>query len=623
MDDISPRQGLNVSPASQQFHLRMEQGSRISAQGHVGSFNNLTSFILPVTSDEYTENLRKIDKILEPRLSTHARVTRIDKIDICYPGTRHDILHRIESWITRNQQNEQCLCIVGVPGSGKSTIAATVARNVLDASESRILCAEFFIRRDVVETGDTNNIFPTIAQQLAQLSPTIASVIQKSLLQRPTSVYPLSNTQIDQLFLAPLCSITDTVVIIIDALDELVDPALFSRFLVYIIPNLPSNVRLLLTTRNEHDILVHLEQMITKISLELRVSDSVQDVKHYITEKLRDNLQLKFLDDEEWMDWPTAQQIQSLCDHAAGLFVWGATAVSHITQIVYEDGLAGRDNALAEVNSLGMDDLDALYGFILQRLLPRSHPSAKLDYIRRVIGLLVVSQVPLNIGTIRHFLDIESSQFDIKHFIQRARSILVPGLAHINNETVPQMHKSFVDFVTSPRAKEFQIHEPYHHGLTVCCALKSMEHLHFNMGSLDSSYLPNKDVKDLEQRLLQIPPHIWYSCHHWSQHLLLMEKAHVLSLEAFKDFMEINFLFWLEVLSLSGSLSIAAPSMKILAQSIRNQDQDFEHFVQDATRFITSNAQCMAYSAPHIYISALPLSPSSSVVANHYLRQYP
>ncbi|KAJ7593502.1 WD40-repeat-containing domain protein, partial [Mycena floridula] len=40
-------------------------------------------------------------------------------------------------------------------------------------------------------------------------------------------------------------------------------------------------------------------------------------------------------------------------------------------------------------------------------------------------------------------------------------------------------------------------------------------------------------------------------------------------------------------------------------------------------RFIASNAQCMASSAPHIYISALPFSPSSSVLANHYLAHYP
>ncbi|KAJ7592996.1 hypothetical protein C8J56DRAFT_856501 [Mycena floridula] len=533
--------------------------------------NNITNFNFTVPnskdSDEagnIKETLESIEKLLEPRLSRYARLTRIDKLAVCYPGTRQDILRQIEFWISGNQADEQCLCIVGVPGSGKSTIAATVARRLLD--ESRVLSAEFFIRREIAETADQNNILPTIAQQLAQLCPSMASIIQKALLQRPTLVYPSSNSQIDEIFLAPLRAISDVVVVIIDALDELADPALFARFLAYIIPNLPSNARLLLTTRNEHDILVHLDRLITKISLELRVNDSVEDVKRYITEKLRENLQLRFMDDEDWRDWPSPEQIQALSDHASGLFVWGATAVGHITQFVYDEGISGRDEVLAEVNSMGMEDLNALYGFILRRLLPRSNPSAKLEHIRRIIGLLIVAQIPMNLGEVCIFLGITPRQFDAKHFLQRARSVLLPGTGRVDDTAVPQLHKSFIDFITSPRAEEFQVHEPYHHGQALHCALKSMEALHFNMCNLESSYLLNNQVKDLEQRLLQIPSHIRYSCHHWSQHLLLMGREEVSLLAELKDFMENQFLFWLEVLSVSGSISTGTQSMKILGE---------------------------------------------------------
>ncbi|KAJ7592838.1 WD40-repeat-containing domain protein [Mycena floridula] len=577
-----------------------------------------------VESIKFKETVDALDKLLEPSLASHARLIRHAQLQVCYPGTREGILRDIMLWIrSESELNilQRCICIVGVPGSGKSTIAATVVESLQELKSSGILSAEFFVRRGITE--DSKHVFPTIAQQLARLSRPMANVIHQTVSQRPLLIRQLNNTQIDELFLAPLRTISDIVVVTIDALDELTDPAPFARFLAYIIPNLPSNARLLLTTRHEHDILVHLDSMITKISLELRVNDSVEDVKHYITKKLRDNLRLKFMDDKEWKDWPSPVQIQLLSSHASGLFLWGATAVSHITQFVYKEGLSGRDNALAEVNSIGMDDLDALYGFILQRFLPKSNSAAKLDQICQLIGLLVVSQVPFSLGEICHFLHITPHQFDIKHFMQRARSILVPGLTHIDDDTVPQMHKSFADFITSPRAKEFQIHQPYHHGLALCCTLKSMEGLHFNMCNLQSSYLPNEEVEYLEQRLLQIPFHIRYSCQHWSQHLLLMGKEEFSVLDGFRDFMKHRFLYWLEVLSLSGALAVAVSSMKILAEWLHNQDQPLELFTQDAMRFIASNAQCIAYSAPHIYISALPLSPSSSVVANHYLKQYP
>ncbi|KAJ7592834.1 quinon protein alcohol dehydrogenase-like superfamily [Mycena floridula] len=619
--------GPSQPTAAPEFKFQME-GSTLNVQrGDVNSHNTVNQTIVNniAAPKDDGDILRKIDQQLESRSSGRARVTRIEKLSVCYKGTREDILRQIDLWISGNETNNRCLCIVGIPGSGKSTIAATVARELLDASNSprTVLIAEFFIRRGFTETSDLDNIIPTIAQQLYQLSTKMAEVIRNALSARPTLVYPISNAQIDELFLAPLCAISKTIVIIIDALDELIEPALFSQFLAYLIPKLPFNARLLLTTRNENDILIHLDPLITKISLELHVSDSVDDVKYYITEKLRDNLRLKFLDDEEWRNWPTPAQIQSLSNHASGLFIWGATAVSHITQFVYDEGVSGRDEALAEVNSLGMNDLDVLYGFILRRLLPKSNPSTKLDHICRVIGLLIVSPVLLSVGTIREFLSIKPHEFDIKHFIQRARSVLLPGIVQVDDDSIPQLHNSFVDFITSPRAKEFQIHEPYHHGLALCCALKSMEALHFNMCSLESSHLENQDVRDLEKHLIQIPYHIRHSCHYWGYHLRWMGKDELFLLAKLKDFMEIQFLFWLEILSLSGSFSIAAQSMKILADWLKDQSEPFKHFVQDAAKFIISNRYCIASSAPHIYISALPLSPSSSPLANHYLPQYP
>nr|KAJ7592999.1 hypothetical protein C8J56DRAFT_487733 [Mycena floridula] len=630
MPDVGQSPVTTVQPAGQGLTIHMA-GSHISAGGHVGSFNSLvqTKFVFETSTvtDEERETGRQIDEILEPRVASHARLMRLDKLELCYPGTRHNILDNIMSWISGNHSrsiSRQCICIVGVPGSGKSTIAATVVSKLEGSKSPGILTAEFFIRRGIRETTNPNNIFPTIAQQLAHLSPRMANVINAVIQNSNMSLLrQLSQEQVDKLFLEPLREAPGIVVTVIDALDELVSPTLFARLLIYIIPKLPPNARLLLTTRNEHDILVNLREMIEEISLELRTSESVQDVKRYLAEKLRENLLLMFGDDPDWMSWPTPSQLESMSAKAAGLFIWASTAVKFIIDLVDIEGKRRRDEALAEVSATGMEDLDALYSFILQRALANSNSPGRLESIRRFLGFVVVSALPLTVGEIRDFLGMTTDDLDIQRFVQRARSVLIPGMNHADDTAVPQLHKTFSDFITSSvRAKDFAIDESFHHRHALHRALKSMEGLRFNICNLESSHLPNHKVEGLQDRLLQIPGHTLYACLYWANHLVLTSRENFLPLGSLKEFMKQRFLFWLEVMSLRGALSFATQSMKTLAEWISNKDHDFEIFVQDATRFIASNAQCIAYSAPHIYISALPLSPSTSVVAQHYLEQY-
>jgi WD40 repeat protein len=46
-------------------------------------------------------------------------------------------------------------------------------------------------------------------------------------------------------------------------------------------------------------------------------------------------------------------------------------------------------------------------------------------------------------------------------------------------------------------------------------------------------------------------------------------------------------------------------------------------FVNDGSAFVRYFGMAMARSAPHIYISALPFAPSTSLIAKHYLGLFP
>ena len=78
--------------------------------------------------------------------------------------------------------------------------------------------------------------------------------------------------------------------------------------------------------------------------------------------------------------------------------------------------------------------------------------------------------------------------------------------------------------------------------------------LHFNMCHLESSYVANKDVVDLEERVQNyIPSSLRYICCHWSNHL-----RDTPYLDGMRDelrrFTYNHLLFWLEVMSLTNTL---------------------------------------------------------------------
>jgi len=76
--------------------------------------------------------------------------------------------------------------------------------------------------------------------------------------------------------------------------------------------------------------------------------------------------------------------------------------------------------------------------------------------------------------------------------------------------------------------------------------------LKFNICELESSYLSNVEVRDLEERISQkIPGALQYSCIHWSRHLCSDWDPTCVDIEeALDKFLKGEWpLYWLEVLS--------------------------------------------------------------------------
>jgi hypothetical protein len=87
----------------------------------------------------------------------------------CLPDTRVDLLQEIYDWAER--QDERCIFwLNGLAGTGKSTIALTVAHRYFDQQR---LGASFFFSRGGGDISHAGKFFTSVAVQLARNVPQI------------------------------------------------------------------------------------------------------------------------------------------------------------------------------------------------------------------------------------------------------------------------------------------------------------------------------------------------------------------------------------------------------------------------------------------------------------------
>jgi hypothetical protein len=85
--------------------------------------------------------------------------------------------------------------------------------------------------------------------------------------------------------------------------------------------------------------------------------------------------------------------------------------------------------------------------------------------------------------------------------------------------------------------------------------------LRFNICGIETSYQLNSEVKGISQRIEEaIPPELVYATQYWAEHLQSASEDSEL-LHKLEHLMYTKFLFWLEVLSLKGKISVASVAL--------------------------------------------------------------
>lgn len=511
--------------------------------------------------------------------------TEIRRKQLCLPNTRVEVLREIEAWADE-LDDRHIYWLSGLAGMGKSTIARTLAKT-FDAKG--ILGGTFFCSRGGGDAGRARRLMTTLASQMARMIPSIKPHIGQAIAEHKYIVEESLRDQWEQLIIEPLSKLRrselrpDTIVLVIDALDECDSPADIRRILK-IFANTERlkklGLRVFITSRPEIHICAEFER-IPEMRRQRYVLHEISEAT--VNQDLTVFFKLKFQEVKEdrglSSDWPDSHVISWLVSISSGLFIWASTAWLWIRQ--YERLVKKRVNKLinghrSEANA--MKTLDEMYMTVLEDAIqPRardeddhdcSDPEADEDdkaeilgTFRKILGTIVVLSSPLSLDSLSSLLEVDTNT--ITDTLANLHAIL-----HIPQESTQPIrlhHPTFRDFLLDSNRctnTAFCIDEKHaQDALAANCVRLMTETLQFNICGLHS---PGTLAKDIDHFLLEysITPELQYACLHWAEHYR-RAGTHLQDDDDTHEFSKKHFLNWVEIISITGKSSEMAAILRM------------------------------------------------------------
>jgi hypothetical protein len=567
----------------------------------------------------------------------YAENARFDPDKQCLPGTRVAVIDELTDWINSpdGEDTPQVLLFSAAAGFGKSAIAHTIAKHF--HTLGRLGSSYCFDRADQANRS-IKYLFSTISQDLSDLDAAWKSALCSVVIGNHALCSTLAvKEQFDNFIVKPAAALTTVgpIVIVIDALDEsgsYIERKPLLDMIIGRAAELPKNFRILITSRLEPDVskalqLVHQHPYIKHKHVdaaEMENNLNELDLSLYIENKLSD------IKSELEARWPNNEWCTLLVKSSEGLFQWAAVTCQYIMNPY--GGMLPYEylESFLETRS----GLDNLYYEVLNQAFQRND-SKVMNRYRSVMGRILTAKEPLPLSTLsKMHVNNPAWMNEIKAII-KPLGCLLSGM-NGNDIAIKPLHSSFHDYLTCfSRSGEFFINidnAEKEFATTTLHILKT--ELYFNICQLPTSYKANDDPEAniLQQAKEKVSSQLIYACCFFAAHLLCVPSRGQI-LEDLHYFFNHEFLYWLEVLSITNKISIAPGILSSLLnwekvqsfhEHIHNyliylqMDKYMKMFIEDARKFVTTFFQPISDSAPHIYISALPMLPSDSLIAKKY-----
>ncbi|KAG6910085.1 hypothetical protein DXG01_013137 [Tephrocybe rancida] len=432
---------------------------------------------------------------LDPHTASQSTYDQQGKLP-CDPDSRAEVLETIRCWIhDHSEKSQNFLWLTGDPGSGKSAITATIAR---EGKVGKFLWAQFFINRNLEHTTNPNMYFPTIARQLSDNSTIVEHHVHDTVVKAPTLADQMSTDQAAKL----------PVLVVIDGLDEtnntqLYDTATIFSHLFKQISGHP-NAKILIASRTEHDVHTPFTETLTIEHVKrvhLDTEGSRAEVGLFIRNRLN-KIALKHGLDPRM--WPGKEREEGLVVKAAGLYIWAVTVTKFLDTRLKKQGRENPHGVIDQLKLPDKADINVLY----QRILHVTYDDDQdeptewdLEIFRRIMGTIVVSREPLEVAQLDELLDLRGPPSgpypaDVQHFVQLFRTVLVAGMDSVTDKTFVRLHKSFFEFITINAEERFRVDlEAANAEMVLCC----LQHLAKSYAVVTSTQFAStaSDVKTL------------------------------------------------------------------------------------------------------------------------------
>ena len=344
---------------------------------------------------------------------------------------------------------------------------------------------------------------------------------------------------------------TDGACLVVDALDECERDRPQLLDLIVHAATTCRHVKWLISSRNNPDIESRLRlDSKMKLSLELNQEHVSQAVEIFVNHKVTQLESIK--DDSTLQEHVRSQMLQK----ANGTFLWVALVFQELKDVDSWDV----EQVLEEVPA----DLPPLYERMLKQVqqLKRREP----EWCRLLLATVTVAYRPLNIHELAVLcglpLQISSNATNIKTIIGKCGSFLA-----IQDNTVYFLHQSAQNFLLSqafntiyPSGKEEVHYTVFQRSLYIMSKTLRRD--------MDSLGAPGSTIDHIEQPDPDPLAASRYACIYWVDHLFdwntnagTSNKADIQDGGLVDVFMREKYLYWLEALSLCGSMPAGVVSM--------------------------------------------------------------
>ena len=456
---------------------------------------------------------------------------------ICEEDTRKDVLQKISAWSGGNPNHPVCW-LEGPAGSGKSTIARTIAKQCDDNNR---LAFSFFFSRGKQGCSDTTKFVPTFASQLAKSFPAIQPLMQRALTEDPFTPHLRLRDQIENLIIRPARTIQTPIppmIVVVDGLDECGDDDLLQT-LIGLLADAATRLpfRFLFASRPEFHIRQAFETSSVKHNtrfLSLRDFRAHSDIRNYLRLHLSE---IHDQNDDVMGDvarpWPSQRELDILVAQSDGLFIYVSTLVKFVADKTQHP--QQRLQAAMTTHS----GVDPLYNQVLVA-------ARKFKDFERVIGAIVYVRRSLTVSELGQLLQLQSG--DVRLALRGCQSVL--AVPDTDQKPVHPHHASLQDFLRDHNRAGVHFCDPQVH------------HVSIWIGCLES-IKQNENYKGGK--------HLFYVCQNWCYHLHMALSHHATIGAPLVTLMQKMGQEWLRIWmyglkDLSGVRNMIAPCQSVMAR---------------------------------------------------------